>query len=488
MEKREKFSSRLGFVLISAGCAIGLGNVWRFPYITGKYGGGAFVLVYLFFLFILGLPIVVAEFSVGRASQRSIATSFNKLEPKGTKWHCYRYFGMVGNYLLMMFYTTIGGWMLAYFFKMLKGEFTGLKPKEVEQVFATFTSDRNAMIFWMLLISIAGLCVCSLGLQKGVEGITKIMMSTLFVIMAVLAVKSLTLPNAMDGLRFYLVPDFGKMKEAGIGTVIFAAMGQAFFTLSIGIGALSIFGSYIGKERALTGEAISVGLLDTTVAIVSGLIIFPACFAFGINPGEGPGLVFVTLPNVFNEMAGGRVWGSLFFLFLTFAAVSTIIAVFENLIVFNMELFGWNRKKSVVVCAVLVVILSIPCVLGFNVLSGFQPFGDGSNIMDLEDFIVSNNLLPLGSLGYLLFCTRKNGWGWDNFIAEVNAGTGMKFPKCLKNYVAYGIPAIIIVIYLKGYYDKFAGLGTAALAGWMIVALVLLGFVFYCATAKKKVK
>ena len=273
-KERKNFSSRLGFVLISAGCAIGLGNVWRFPYITGKYGGGAFVLVYLFFLFILGLPIVVAEFSVGRASQRSIATSFNKLEPKGTKWHCYRYFGMAGNYLLMMFYTTIGGWMLAYFFKMLKGEFTGLKPKEVEQVFATFTSDRNAMIFWMLLISIAGLCVCSLGLQKGVEGITKIMMSTLFVIMAVLAVKSLTLPNAMDGLRFYLVPDFGKMKEAGIGTVIFAAMGQAFFTLSIGIGALSIFGSYIGKERALTGEAISVGLLDTTVAIVSGLIIF----------------------------------------------------------------------------------------------------------------------------------------------------------------------------------------------------------------------
>ncbi len=448
MEKREKFSSRLGFVLISAGCAIGLGNVWRFPYITGKYGGGAFVLVYLFFLFILGLPIVVAEFSVGRASQRSIATSFNKLEPKGTKWHCYRYFGMAGNYLLMMFYTTIGGWMLAYFFKMLKGEFTGLKPKEVEQVFATFTSDRNAMIFWMLLISIAGLCVCSLGLQKGVEGITKIMMSTLFVIMAVLAVKSLTLPNAMDGLRFYLVPDFGKMKEAGIGTVIFAAMGQAFFTLSIGIGALSIFGSYIGKERALTGEAISVGLLDTTVAIVSGLIIFPACFAFGINPGEGPGLVFVTLPNVFNEMAGGRVWGSLFFLFMTFAAFSTIIAVFQNIITFAREMWGWSLQKSLLINGALLILLGLPCILGLTDLSGIQILG--KNIMDFEDFLVSNNLLPLGSLIYLLFCVTKYGWGWDHFLKEANTGIGIKFPggRPMKLYLTFVLPAVILFIFI----------------------------------------
>lgn len=457
MEKREKFSSRLGFVLISAGCAIGLGNVWRFPYITGKYGGGAFVLVYLFFLFILGLPIVVAEFSVGRASQRSIATSFNKLEPKGTKWHCYRYFGMAGNYLLMMFYTTIGGWMLAYFFKMLKGEFTGLKPKEVEQVFATFTSDRNAMIFWMLLISIAGLCVCSLGLQKGVEGITKIMMSTLFVIMAVLAVKSLTLPNAMDGLRFYLVPDFGKMKEAGIGTVIFAAMGQAFFTLSIGIGALSIFGSYIGKERALTGEAISVGLLDTTVAIVSGLIIFPACFAFGINPGEGPGLVFVTLPNVFNEMAGGRVWGSLFFLFMTFAAFSTIIAVFQNIITFAREMWGWSLQKSLLINGALLILLGLPCILGLTDWSGIQILG--KNIMDFEDFLVSNNLLPLGSLIYLLFCVTKYGWGWDYFLKEANTGIGIKFPggRPMKLYLTFVLPAVILFIFVQGYMSMFVG-------------------------------
>lgn len=314
------------------------------------------------------------------------------------------------------------------------------------------------------------------------------MMSALLIIMVVLAVHSVMMDGAGEGIRFYLVPDFQKIKDAGIGNVVFAALSQSFFTLSIGIGAMLIFGSYLDKSRSLTGEAVSITVLDTFVALTAGFIIIPACFSYGIQPDAGPSLIFITLPNIFAKMSGGALWGSLFFLFLTFAAISTIIAVFENLIVFNMELFKWSRKKSVIVCAVLVVVLSIPCVLGFNVLSGFQPFGDGSNIMDLEDFIVSNNLLPLGSLGYLLFCTRKNGWGWDNFIAEANAGSGMKFPKSLKGYVSYGIPAIIIIIYLKGYYDKFAGLGTGALVGWMIVALVLLGFVFYCAIAKKKTK
>ena len=346
MEKREKFSSRLGFILISAGCAIGLGNVWRFPYITGQYGGGAFVLIYLFFLLVLGLPIVIMEFAVGRASQKSVAKSYEVLEPKGTKWHIHKYFAIAGNYLLMMFYTTVGGWMVAYFVKMAKGEFAGAGAEKISETFTALTSNRNEMLFWMLVISVIGLIVCSLGLEKGVEKITKAMMVSLFLIMIVLVVRAVTLPNAMEGLSFYLKPDLSKMKEVGIGTTVFAAMGQSFFTLSIGIGALAIFGSYIGKERTLAGEAISVTLLDTCVAIMAGLIIFPACFAFGINPGEGPGLVFVTLPNVFNEMAGGRLWGALFFLFMTFAALSTIIAVFQNVITCARELWGWSQKKS----------------------------------------------------------------------------------------------------------------------------------------------
>ena len=346
MEKREKFSSRLGFILISAGCAIGLGNVWRFPYITGQYGGGVFVLIYLFFLLVLGLPIVIMEFAVGRASQKSVALSYEVLEPKGSKWHIHKYFAIAGNFLLMMFYTTVGGWMLAYFFKMLKGEFVGADSEKITNIFGTLTSNRNEMIFWMIIISLLGLAVCSLGLEKGVEKITKAMMVSLFFIMLVLVVRALTLPNAMEGLEFYLKPDLSKIKEAGIGTTVFAAMGQSFFTLSIGIGALAIFGSYIGKERALTGEAISVTLLDTSVAIMAGLIIFPACFAFGINPGEGPGLVFITLPNVFNEMAGGRIWGTLFFLFMTFAALSTVIAVFQNIITCTRDLWGWSLKKA----------------------------------------------------------------------------------------------------------------------------------------------
>ena len=451
MEKREKFSSRLGFILISAGCAIGLGNVWRFPYITGQYGGGVFVLIYLFFLLVLGLPIVIMEFAVGRASQKSVALSYEVLEPKGSKWHIHKYFAIAGNFLLMMFYTTVGGWMLAYFFKMLKGEFVGADSEKITNIFGTLTSNRNEMIFWMIIISLLGLAVCSLGLEKGVEKITKAMMVSLFFIMLVLVVRALTLPNAMEGLEFYLKPDLSKIKEAGIGTTVFAAMGQSFFTLSIGIGALAIFGSYIGKERALTGEAISVTLLDTSVAIMAGLIIFPACFAFGINPGEGPGLVFITLPNVFNEMAGGRIWGTLFFLFMTFAALSTVIAVFQNIITCTRDLWGWSLKKTTLLNGILLIVLGLPCVLGMTDWAGFQI--GGKNIMDLEDFLVSNNLLPLGSLVYLLFCVTRYGWGWDNFLKEANTGEGMKFPggKAFKFYLTYILPLVVLFIFVQGY-------------------------------------
>lgn len=455
MEKREKFSSRLGFILISAGCAIGLGNVWRFPYITGQYGGGLFVLIYLFFLIAMGLPVVVMEFAMGRASQKSVGKSYEALEPEGTKWHWHKYFAIAGNYLLMMFYTTVAGWMLAYFYKMVKGDFVGANATQIGQVFGDLTTNRNEMIIWMLAVSVIGLIVCSLGLEKGVEKITKPMMLCLFGIMMVLVVRSLTLDNAMAGLEFYLKPDFSKIKEAGIGEVIFAAMGQSFFTLSIGIGSLSIFGSYIGKERSLTGEAVSVMALDTAVAIMSGLVIFPACFAFGINPGEGPGLVFVTLPNVFNEMAGSRLWGSLFFLFMTFAALSTVIAVFQNIIACTREIFGWTQKKATVINGILLIALALPCVLGMTDWSGFQIAG--KSIMDLEDFAVSNNLLPLGSVVYLLFCTTRYGWGWDGFVKEANTGTGMKFPtsKAYRFYLTFILPVVILYITIQAYVMMF---------------------------------
>ena len=455
MEKREKFSSRLGFILISAGCAIGLGNVWRFPYITGQYGGGLFVLIYLFFLIAMGLPVVVMEFAMGRASQKSVGKSYEALEPEGTKWHWHKYFAIAGNYLLMMFYTTVAGWMLAYFYKMVKGDFVGANATRIGEIFGDLTTNRNEMIIWMLAVSVIGLIVCSLGLEKGVEKITKPMMLCLFGIMMVLVVRSLTLDNAMAGLEFYLKPDFSKIKEAGIGEVIFAAMGQSFFTLSIGIGSLSIFGSYIGKERSLTGEAVSVMALDTAVAIMSGLVIFPACFAFGINPGEGPGLVFVTLPNVFNEMAGSRLWGSLFFLFMTFAALSTVIAVFQNIIACTREIFGWTQKKATVINGILLIALALPCVLGMTDWSGFQIAG--KSIMDLEDFAVSNNLLPLGSVVYLLFCTTRYGWGWDGFVKEANTGTGMKFPtsKAYRFYLTFVLPIVILYITVQAYVTLF---------------------------------
>lgn len=455
-KEREKFGSRLGFILISAGCAIGLGNVWRFPYIVGKYGGAAFVLCYLVFLCILGLPIMVMEFSVGRASQQSAARSFHTLEPKGTKWHWYSYGAMLGNYLLMAFYTTVGGWMLAYFYKMIRGRFEGLNPQQVSGVFNQMLASPWYLTFWMFVTVLLCFIVCSRGLKKGVEKVNKIMMLALLGIMVVLVIRSLTLDGAEAGLAFYLTPDFSKLFEAegGLGESIFAAMGQSFFTLSLGIGALAIFGSYIGKERSLTGEAISITLLDTFVALMSGLIIFPAAAAFGVNAGEGPSLIFITLPNIFNQMAGSRVWGALFFIFMSFAAFSTIIAVFENIICFAMDLFGWSRKKAIIVNFFVVLLISMPCILGFSVWKGITLPGIG-NIQSIEDFLVTNNLLPLGSLVYLLFCTSRYGWGWKNFIKEADAGQGLKFPKALRFYCAYILPAIVLIIFVVGYLQKF---------------------------------
>lgn len=455
MNNRERFSSRLGFILISAGCAVGLGNVWRFPYITGQYGGAAFVLVYLIFLVLLGLPIMVMEFAVGRASQKSAARSFHVLEPAGTKWHLQGYACMAGNYLLMMFYTTVGGWMAAYIFKTLTGEFKGLDSDGVAAVFNDMLARPGYMTFWMVLVVLLSFFICSLGLQKGVERITKAMMSCLFLILLILCIRSVTLPGASEGLRFYLIPDFTRFTENGVGNTIFAAMGQAFFTLSLGIGAMAIFGSYIGKDRTLTGETISICLLDTLVAFLAGLIIFPSCFAFGVDPGQGPGLVFITLPNIFNQMVGGRIFGVLFFVFMTFAAQSTIIAVFENIISFSMDLFGTSRKKTVLINGIAIILLSLPCVFGFNIWSDFQPMGAGSTIQDLEDFIVSNNLLPLGSMVYLLFCTSRYGWGWKNFLAEADTGKGVKFPAWARVYVSYILPLIVLFIFIMGYYQKF---------------------------------
>lgn len=483
--EREKFGSRLGFILVSAGCAIGLGNVWKFPYMCGEYGGAAFILIYLLFLVMLGIPIMVCEFAVGRGSRRSVAAGFEKLEPEGTCWHMLKVVGIIGCYMLMMFYTMVGGWMLYYCFRSIRGDFSGANPEMISGAFQEMLLSPGLMIFWTLLVCILGFGVCLFGLKNGIERISKIMMSLLLVIMMVLAVHSFFMDGAEEGIRFYLVPDFEKMMENGIGNVVFGALSQSFFTLSIGIGAMLIFGSYMSKEHSLTGEAVSITVLDTFVALMAGFIIIPACFSFGIEPGAGPSLVFITLPNIFAQMAGGRLWGALFFLFLSFAALSTIIAVFENIISFDMDLLGWTRKKSVLLSTILICILSMPCVLGFNLLSGLQPLGEGTTIMDLEDFIVSNNLLPLGSLGYVLFCTRKGGWGWDAFLKEANTGRGMAFPKGLRQYVSYCIPAIIILIYMKGYYDMFKGRSMGQFISWMTVAVLLLAFILICAVYRK---
>ncbi len=448
--EREKLGSRMGFILLSAGCAIGIGNVWRFPYITGLYGGSAFVLFYLFFLFTMGIPVMTMEFAVGRASRRSIIKSFTKLERPGAKWHLHGYLGMAGNYLLMMFYTTVAGWMLYYFYQMLTGRFTGKSPEQVGGMFQDMLSEPLVLTVSMVVVVAAGILICSMGLQKGVERITKIMMSLLLVIIVVLAVHGLTLEGSMEGVKFYLLPDFQRMKQVGIWETVTAAMNQAFFTLSLGIGSMAIFGSYIDKKRTLLGEAVNIAVLDTFVALVSGLIIFPTCFAFGISPDAGPQLIFVTLPNVFNSMAGGRIWGTLFFVFMTFAAFSTILAVFENIISCCMDLFHWSRKKACLVNLAALIVLSLPCVLGYNLWSAFQPLGEGSAVLDLEDFAVSNVILPIGSLCYLLFCVTRYGWGFDHYLEEANTGTGLKMPKGLRFYLSYILPVLLVFLIVLG--------------------------------------
>lgn len=491
--EREKFGSRLGFILVSAGCAIGIGNVWKFPYMAGSLGGAAFILIYLVFLIAMGWPIMVCEFAVGRGSQKSCATSFRVLEKDGTRWHHYGWFGMAGNYLLMMFYTMVAGWMMYYCYRCLRGEFSQdvLDTQLVAEKFNGMLASPGTMAFWTIAAILLSFGICAFGVQKGVERVSKFMMVALLALIVLLAVNSVRLPGALEGVKFYLIPDFEKIKEVGIGNVVFGAMSQSFFTLSLGIGAMAIFGSYLDKDRSLSGEARSIGILDTFVALMAGMIIIPACFAFGVEQDSGPSLIFITLPQIFNQMPGGRVWGALFFLFLSFAALTTVVAVFENILSFAMDLFGVSRKKAVAVNIVLVILLSMPAVLGFNVLSSWQPLGAGSTVMDLEDFLVSNNLLPLGSLVYLMFCTQKHGWGWDNFLSEANSGKGMKFPTFVRGYITYGIPLLVVVIYLKGYWDMFALKARAEgnpmlLIGWMAVAVLFLALIFWITQSGRK--
>ena len=452
--QRERLGSRLGFILLSAGCAIGVGNVWKFPWMVGQYGGGAFVVFYVLFLIILGLPIMTMEFAVGRASQKSPVRAYQALEKPGQKWHIHGYLAMIGNYLLMMFYTTVCGWMLHYFYLTASGRFEGATTEQVQAVFPEMLGQPLVMGGWMVVVVVVGFAINSFGLQSGLERVTKVMMLALLAIIVILAVNSILTEGAGEGLKFYLIPDLNRMQEAGIVNVIVGAMNQSFFTLSLGIGAMAIFGSYVGKSRALLGEAVNVAILDTFVAFTAGLIIFPACFAFGVSPDSGPNLIFVTLPNIFNHMAMGRLWGSLFFVFMAFAAFSTVLAVFENIISCGMDLTGAGRKKVAGVNIILIILLSLPCVLGYNIWSGFQPFGEGTAVLDLEDFLVSNIWLPLGSIIYLLFCTSRYGWGWKNFKEEANEGGGFKVRDGIRVYVSYILPLIVLVIFVLGIKDK----------------------------------
>ena len=453
--ERETLKSRLGFILLSAGCAIGIGNVWKFPYMAGQGGGGAFVLFYFIFLVILGLPILCMEFTVGRASQKSPVKAYQALEKPGSKWHIHGYFTLIGCYLLMMFYTTVTGWMLHYFYLTASGRFDGASAEDVSGAFSEMLSSPGIMTFWMVLVVFIGIFVCIKGLQNGLERITKVMMIALLAVMVILAVNSFFMPGAKEGLSFYLLPDFNRMQEVGIMNTLVGAMNQAFFTLSLGVGAMAIFGSYIGKEHSLLGESVRVVLLDTFVAITAGLIIFPACFTYNVDQTSGPSLIFITLPNIFANMNLGRLWGSLFFIFMSFAALSTVLAVFENIICCGMELTGCSRKKSGLVNLVLITALSLPCVLGYNLWSwdGFAVFGGA--ILDVEDFLVSNIFLPLGSLVYLLFCVTRYGWGWNNFKAEANTGEGLRMHDWMKPYLTYILPAIVLFIFVFGIYDKF---------------------------------
>ncbi len=446
---RENFKSRLGFLLVSAGCAIGIGNVWKFPYVAGENGGGIFVLFYLLFLLIMGVPVLTMELAVGRASRQSTVKAYKTLEKPGSKWHIHGWVSIVGCLILMMYYTTVSGWMLGYFVKFATGTFSGMPSDQTPQVFSEMLADPKEMMIWMGITVLIGLVVCSLGLQNGIERITKVMMIGLLLLIVVLAVHSLTLDGAAEGLKFYLLPDFGKAMENGLVNVLTAAMNQAFFTLSIGIASMEIFGSYMSKENSITSESVRICGLDTFVAVMSGLIIFPACFSFNVEPDAGPSLIFMTLPKVFANMAGGRLWGTLFFLFMTFASLSTVIAVFENLIASGIDNFGWGRKKSTLINGILFFFGSIPCVLGYNIWSNIRLIG-GRDILDSEDFIVSNILLPTGALIYLLFCVTKWGWGFDKYIEEVNTGTGMKMSKKIKPYFQFVLPVLILIILISG--------------------------------------
>ena len=456
--KRENFQSRLGFLLVSAGCAIGIGNVWKFPYVTGENGGGVFVLFYLLFLILMGAPVLTMELAVGRASGKSAVLGYKDLERPGSKWHIHGWFCLLGCYLLMMYYTTVSGWMLGYFFKFASGTFSGMASEAVDGVFGAMLASPGEMALWMAVTVLAGFLVCSFGLQKGLERITKVMMLGLLGLIVLLAVHSLMLPGAAEGTKFYLLPDFQRAREVGLGQVITAAMNQAFFTLSLGIAAMEIFGSYMSKDHTLPGEAVRICCLDTFVALMSGLIIFPACFSFGVEPDAGSSLIFITLPKVFVNMAGGRLWGTLFFLFMTFASFSTVIAVFENLLASCIDNFGWSRKKAVIFNCALILLASLPCVLGYNLwyFEAVLPNGAVGQVLDIEDFLVSNLLLPLGSLIYLLFCVTPWGWKYDNYLAEANTGRGLKLPSrglpkyLMQFYLCVVLPVLILVILIQG--------------------------------------
>ena len=447
--KRESFQSRLGFILVSAGCAIGIGNVWKFPYVAGANGGGIFVLFYLLFLLIMGVPVLTMELAIGRASRKTVVQGYKELQPKGSKWHIHGWICTIGCYLLMMYYTTVAGWMLGYFFKFLTGSFDGITTENVDGVFNSMLGNAGEMTTWMVIIVLAGFLVVSFGLKNGLERISKYMMLGLLGLILVLAVNSVTLPGAMEGVKFYLLPDFSRVADVGLGNVITAAMNQSFFTLSLGIASMEIFGSYMSKDNTLAGESLRISVLDTFVALMSGMIIFPACFSFGVQPDAGPSLIFITLPRVFVNMAGGRLWGTLFFLFMTFASFTTVIAVFENLLASCIDNFGWNRKKAVIINCIFMLIASMPCVLGYNVWSDLRLIG-GRDVLDTEDFIVSNLLLPIGALVFLLFCVTKWGWGFDKYLEEANTGTGLKMPKALKPYFQFILPVLILVILVQG--------------------------------------
>ncbi|EFY06858.1 sodium-dependent transporter [Succinatimonas hippei] len=452
---REQFSSRLGFLLIAAGCSIGLGNVWRFPYITGEYGGAIFLVIYLFFLFLVGVPILTIELAVGRASRRSLGKSFEEISPN-TKWNLNKFLMISGNYVLMAFYSLVTGWMFYYMIKVGSGAYTGVISRdEAGGLFGSMLADPASQFICTLIVVIGSFAVCACGLQKGVERITKPMMILLFVLLVFMAARSFILPGAKEGISYYLMPNFSNLKEHGILNTLSAAMAQSFFTLGLGVGSIQIFGSYMNREHTLFSEGMTLTILNTVVAVLSGFIIFPACFSYGVQPDSGPGLVFISLVSVFSNMAYGQVWGAVFFLFMLFASVSTLIAVFENIIAICMEIFDISRVKSVVYNCIVIILLGIPCLLGYNLWSDIQPLGAGSTILDTYDFILSKNILPYGTLCYILYVVLKRGWGFDNYLKEANTGIGIKIPLWALNYYKFVLPVVIVVLFLQGYVEIF---------------------------------